>query len=109
MLVHWLYKTAFLVDRRNAKRKLKSLAYGHSHCIKNLEYDPQLRYLVSSGLDGAVIVWDLFSSSSDQLEPGFTRVRWVHFGMSARFLEEGRLMFWKTIFSLNSLIQIQIR
>ena len=67
-------------DRRNAKRKLKTLAHGHLHCIKNLEYDPQLRYLVSSGLDGAVIVWDLFGNSSDQLEPGFTRARWVHFG-----------------------------
>ena len=61
-------------DLRNVKHKLKSLANGHSHFIKNIEYDPGLRYFVSSGFDGAVNVWDL-NNSSDQLEPDFIRER----------------------------------
>ena len=66
-----------LWDLRNAKRKLKSLANGHSYYVMNVEYNPQLRYLVSSGFDGAVNVWDLYNSCPEKLEPGFTRERLV--------------------------------
>lgn len=66
-----------LWDRRNAKRRLKTLTNGHSYYVMNLEYHSQLRYLVSSGFDGAVNVWDLYNSGPEKLEPGFTRERWV--------------------------------
>ena len=66
-----------LWDRRNVKRKLKSLTNGHSYYVMNLEYDRHLRYLVSSGFDGAVNVWDLHNSGPEKLEPGFTRERLV--------------------------------
>lgn len=67
-------KKIALWDLRSVKHKLKSLANGHSHFIKNIEYDPNLKYFISSGFDGAVNVWDL-NNSSDQLESDFIRER----------------------------------
>ena len=69
-------KKITIYDIRNLKYKFKILKDGHTNLIKNVEYDSNLKYLVSSSFDGTINVWDLFNSS-DQTESDFVRMRYL--------------------------------
>lgn len=59
--------TIALWDLRNCKQRLRLLT-GHTHCVKNVEYDSRLGLLVSSSFDGNVHLWDINRYGSGSAE-----------------------------------------
>eukprot|EP00095_Tigriopus_kingsejongensis_P007901 maker-scaffold132_size323655-snap-gene-0.11 protein:Tk07901 transcript:maker-scaffold132_size323655-snap-gene-0.11-mRNA-1 annotation:"ddb1- and cul4-associated factor 10 homolog isoform x1" len=58
--------TVALWDARNLKQRIRTLR-GHSNWVKNIEYSPKDKLLLSSGFDGAVYLWDINKYSEDEL------------------------------------------
>jgi len=50
-----------LWDRRNTDKPIANMA-GHSKTVNDVKFSPDLKQLVSAGTDGAVFVWNVFSS-----------------------------------------------
>jgi WD40 repeat protein len=65
--------TVALWDLRNLKHRLRRLT-GHTHCVKNVEYDSSLGLLVSSSFDGNVHLWDINKYSSGHVQSGSAEV-----------------------------------
>lgn len=57
--------TVALWDARNLERKVRTLR-GHTNWVKNIEYSRHSNCLVSSGLDGLVLRWDINKYSSGE-------------------------------------------
>nr|CAD7431045.1 unnamed protein product [Timema monikensis] len=65
--------TVALWDARNLKTRIRTLN-GHSNWVKNIEFSPQDRLLVTSGFDGSIYTWDINSYT----ESGFVYNRVFH-------------------------------
>ena len=50
--------TVCLWDARYLKQKIRTLR-GHSNWVKNIEYAPDPGYLITSGFDGSIYLWDI--------------------------------------------------
>lgn len=50
--------TVALWDVRNLKNKIRKLL-GHSNWVKNVEYSPKDKLLLTSGFDGIIFAWDI--------------------------------------------------
>ncbi|XP_001606470.2 DDB1- and CUL4-associated factor 10 [Nasonia vitripennis] len=53
-------KTVALWDARNLKQSIRTLQ-GHSNWVKNVEYSPKDKLLLTSGFDGVIFTWDINS------------------------------------------------
>ncbi|XP_014218160.1 DDB1- and CUL4-associated factor 10 isoform X2 [Copidosoma floridanum] len=52
--------TVALWDARNLKQRIRTL-HGHSNWVKNIEYSPSDKLLLTSGFDGVIFSWDINS------------------------------------------------
>lgn len=50
--------TVALWDLRHLQQRLRVLK-GHSYWVKNVEYEPRARSLISSSIDGCIYLWDI--------------------------------------------------
>ena len=50
--------TVALWDARNLKQRIRTLR-GHSNWVKNIEYSPKDKLLLTSGFDGIIFTWDI--------------------------------------------------
>lgn len=62
--------TISLWDARYLKKRIRSLR-GHSNWVKNIEFSHKENFLVTSGFDGAIYLWDInrYSDKDDRGEP----------------------------------------
>ena len=65
--------TVCLWDVRNMKQKICTLK-GHSNWVKNIEYVPSGGFLLTSGFDGSIYLWDI----NRYCEDGVTHQRLFH-------------------------------
>ncbi|XP_014221409.1 DDB1- and CUL4-associated factor 10 [Trichogramma pretiosum] len=56
--------TVALWDARNLKNKIRKLQ-GHSNWVKNIEYIPKDKLLLTSGFDGVIFSWDINNLTED--------------------------------------------
>ncbi|MCD6556251.1 MAG: caspase family protein [Bacteroidales bacterium] len=65
-----IYIILFLFLFQNLYAQKLSVQTGHSSTILDLEYSPDGKYLVSSGMDNKIILWDLRSSKQMNMLSG---------------------------------------
>ncbi|XP_033248757.1 DDB1- and CUL4-associated factor 10 homolog [Drosophila miranda] len=58
--------TVAMWDLRNMREKLRVL-HGHSNWVKNIEYSPKDKLLVSSSFDGSILTWNTASHTEQGL------------------------------------------